>query len=601
MLSPHMVFAGRSLCEPRLSPDGRRLAYVVSWGAESAIAICSLADGVEVFVTTTPAPPKGRTLSGGCFDWTPDGDAIIYSAVDANLWRQPAQGGPPTQLTTQRIDKPATCPAVSPNGRHVAYIVDQQTVCVATLDNPAGTHTTVSSGTNSFALDPSWSADGEFLAWHEWDVPNMAWDESRWIVAPITGDGDQLAFAETDVQVQQPRFSPVGSDLAFLCDRSGWLNLTIISADRDADRPLVDEPFEHGGPTWGAGQRSFAWSPDGRRLAYARNEAGFGRLVVIDIETGLSTQVARGCHGDLDWKSDTLVASRSGATTPTQIVVYDSVGWTRRLVARGPVAGFETSSGLVEPAAETFVGADGGTLHALVYRPANLGHGGVICWLHGGPTDQWTVSFNPRLVWFVERGWTVVAPNVRGSTGYGRAYTQSATGLWGEIDTADVTAVLTAIVDRGWARADQVVLMGGSAGGFTALNVLRHNPGIVAGTVVLYPLTDLFADDTWRFEAHYTARLVGDLPGAEPAYRQRSPLHGAADLNGPILILHGSADRVVGVGQSEALASAAVNAAVTLHIYEGEGHGWRLAATKLDELERTETFLRRVAGLPLTP
>ena len=106
-------------------------------------------------------------------------------------------------------------------------------------------------------------------------------------------------------------------------DDSGWLNVWL------GDEPLVDEPFEHAGPTWGTGQRSYALSPDGSRLAFTRNEAGFGRLCVVDTRTRDVNEVARGVHGQLTWVGDRLCALRTGARTPTQIVTYDTSTWAR--------------------------------------------------------------------------------------------------------------------------------------------------------------------------------------------------------------------------------------------------------------------------------
>ena len=109
---------------------------------------------------------------------------------------------------------------------------------------------------------------------------------------------------------------------------------------------------------------------------------------------------------------------------------------------------------------------------------------------------------------FLARGWTVLAPNHRGSTGYGRAYSEAMRDQWGVLDVSDTLAALRAIIEAGWGRADRLTLMGASAGGFTVLGVLAANPGLVRAAVVLYPVCDLNDDDTHRFEAHYFDSLV---------------------------------------------------------------------------------------------
>jgi dipeptidyl aminopeptidase/acylaminoacyl peptidase len=143
--------------------------------------------------------------------------------------------------------------------------------------------------------------------------------------------------------------------------------------------------------------------------------------------------------------------------------------------------------------------------------------------------------------------------------------------------------------------------MGGSSGAMTVLLLLARHPELFAAGIALYPVVDLLglAATTHRFEAHYSDSLIGPLPAAEDVYRARSPLTRAADIKAPLLLLHGSADEVVPVAQSEALAQAmrANGQPVELHVYDGEGHGWRKPGTVADELQRVEAFLlRRVLG-----
>ncbi|HLK42977.1 MAG TPA: S9 family peptidase, partial [Thermoleophilia bacterium] len=403
------------------------------------------------------------------------------------------------------------------------------------------------------------------------------------------------------VAVQQPRFSPDGSWLAFLSDERGWLNLWVMPADRSGPaRPVVEQPYEHGNPAWGPGQRSFAWSPDSRSLAYARNEAGFGRLCVVELDGGAGREVAKGVHGGLSWGDPALVALRSGARTPDELVAYDLPGASRRQLARGPVGGFE-AAGLVEPELVEWAAGDGATVHGRLYRPAAPPEGfakpPMLVFAHGGPTGQSVASFFPRYAYFLERGWAVLVADYRGSTGWGRAYAQALNCRWGELDVEDTAAGMRHAAASGWCDAERMVPIGGSAGGFTVLLLLARYPELCAAGVDLYGVADLFDLDetTHRFEAHYTAILVGDLPAAASAYRDRSPVNLAASIQSPLLILQGDADKVVPPAQSQAIADRlrALGREVELHFYEGEGHGWLRPETIEDELVRTESFLTR--------
>jgi dipeptidyl aminopeptidase/acylaminoacyl peptidase len=602
-VTAEMCAYGRTVGEPRLSPDGGRLAFVANAGGLASVVTVPAGGGPELVVTAGPPPRPSPAYGGGAFDWLPDGSGVVYAAVDGGLWQVAGTGGRRRRVVEPPAGGPATAPAVSPDGSRVAYLVDAQHVAVAPLAEKGPWPVRLSAGAD-FCFDPAWSPDGRLVAWHEWDVPAMPWDASRIAVAPADGTGSPATLAGGDgVSTGQPRFSPDGSRLGFLSDAAGWLNVWSAAPDGSDAAPVLDEPCEHGDPAWGPGQRSWAWSPDGRSVAVCRNERGFGALDVVDAAGGGRTggvpcRVGRGVHGGLSWVGGTLAAVRSGARTPTQVVAYDLAGGDRRLLARGPVGGFE-EAGLVEPEPVTWACDDGATVHGRLYRPDRpaLDPPPMILWVHGGPTSQWQVSFVPRFAFFLDRGWAILVPDHRGSTGHGRAYTQAMAGRWGELDVADCAAGMRAAAERGWADPRRMVPMGSSAGGCTVLNLLAHHPELCAAGVDLFGVADLFDLDetTHRFEAHYLHSVVGPLPAAADLYRERSPVQAADRITAPLLILQGAEDKVVRPAQSAALAERlrARGAVVEHHVYEGEGHGWQRRETVVDELERVESFLRR--------
>jgi dipeptidyl aminopeptidase/acylaminoacyl peptidase len=576
-----MVAAGRTVAEPRLSPDGRQVAFVVVQDGASRLVVVDAAGGPERVLTTDPAPFAARSNGGGAFDWAPDGSALVYAGRTGGLWWQPIDGGPPRCLA---VGDEIAAPTMSPDGTHVAFEIDSHHVFVVDL---AGGPPVQVSGDVDFVADPAWSPDGS-LAWMAWDVPAMPWDESR--IVMWAGAGRRTVAGGAGVQVQQPRFSPDGRWLAYLSDEGGWLNLTVRDLAAGTTDVLAEE-LEHGGATWGPGQRTFAWAPDSSSLVLVRNEGGFGALVRWT-PGGEVVQLGRAVHHGLSWVGDRIAAVRTGGRTPTQVVVYD--GDERRTLAVGPVAFGDAP--LPEPELVTWPGDDGATVHGRLFA-SEAERPGLLCWLHGGPTDQWGVEWRPRFSYWLDRGWSILVPDHRGSTGHGRAYTQAMAGRWGDLDVADVAAGIRAAVDRGWGDPDRVVLMGGSAGGFTVLNVLASHPDLCAAGVDLYGVADLFAlaEVDYRYEAHYLQSLVGPLPAHADAYRHRSPVHRAEAITAPLLILQGSDDEVVPPSQSRDIADrlTALGRTVELHVYEGEGHGWGRAATVIDELARTEAFLDR--------
>lgn len=598
-----MCARGRKIAEPLLSPDGERVAFLSTAAGLTNIVAAAATGGAEVALTADPvagAHPNG----GGVVAWTPDGSALVHVGKNGDLRRVDLGGGIAEVLVSGAL---ASCPAVSPDGHWVAYIRDGRDVAVAANDpsTAAPWPMRLSSGRSDFALDPVWSADGRSVAWLEWDAPDMAWDASRIVVAPLDGREDPRTVAGgPGVGAQQPQFSPDGRHLGYLCDANGWLNLWIADPDGKNARPLVEEPFEHGMATWGPGQRTWTWSPDGARVAFCRNEGGFGRLCIAEVGSGAVQEVAKAWHVSLTWRGAHLAGLRSGARTTPHVVTYSpseqDFRSSRTAVATAGIA-FPKES-LVEPEVVHWQAEDGIEVHGRLYRPQGVeGAAPMLVWVHGGPTDQQQVMFNARVAYFVERGWAVLVPDHRGSTGWGRDYTQAMTGRWGDLDSSDTAAGIRTAIERGWADPDRVVPIGASAGGFTVLCLLAWHGDLCAAGVDLYGVADLFeqGDTDSRFEAHYMDSLVGPLPEAHARYAARSPVNLAERIQRPLLVLHGSDDRVVSLAQSERLVAAirAAGGIADLHVYDGEGHGWSRPETTEDELERVERFLERAVLL----
>ena len=249
------------------------------------------------------------------------------------------------------------------------------------------------------------------------------------------------------------------------------------------------------------------------------------------------------------------------------------------------------------------------TVHGLLYRPRESALGPdtappMLVLVHGGPSDQATVGWQPRVAYFVDRGWAVLRPDHRGSTGFGREYVQALRGRWGELDVVDTASGIRAAAKRGWCDPERVAIMGGSAGGLTTLLVCALHGSLVQAGVSLFGVTNLFdlAETTHRLESRYIDWLVGELPAAAERYREHSPVTHAAAIKVPMLVLQGDADNVVPPAQAQLVVDAVRGGGGTVdhHVYAGEGHGWSRPETMTDELERVEAFLDRWVLRPMT-
>jgi acetyl esterase/lipase len=592
--TPEMCAAGRNLAEPRLSPDGTCVVVHVRDGGGARLVRIDLADdgvarpGPELTLTYDPPVVGVHPSGGGSWDWTPDGAAIIYAAK-TGLFIISSTGGPGRAIVLSGDF--ISSPTVSCDGTQVAYIVESdvgQSVWIAHIDCSLPPRCVAASSETVFRYDPSWRPGTHELIWHEWHAPNMPWDGST--------IGGTIPVSVSAPSVGQPRWSPDGSRLGYVGDASGYMVVTVD------DAPVLAEPFEHATPTWGSGQRSWCWSPDGKRVALVRNESGYARFVIAHTTLDDIVEIGKAWHIGVSWSvtpngRQRIAAIRSGGVTPAQLVVYDLAHdktVTRTVAARGPVAGWE-QTGLVEPTPITWRSDDGSELHGRLYVPRTNEPAPLIVSIHGGPTDQNTVQFNARFAYWLSKGWAIFVPDYRGSTGHGRAYQQAMNHGWGVVDVADVASGIESLRGDSRINASSIVLMGGSAGGFTVLHLAaRNSPGVV-GAVVLYPVTDLGELDatTHRFERSYNATIVGP----PSVYSERSPITVASKIKMPLLVLHGDADPVVNVDQSRALVAAiqASGGRVDYVEYPGEGHGWRKSETTADELRRIDAFLAEVA------
>jgi dipeptidyl aminopeptidase/acylaminoacyl peptidase len=621
---------------PRSMAQGRRLRDI-AWDAQSGtllwleqrsdrgVIVGDALDGHAPMELTAQHSVRARVGYGGG-DMTAGGGAVYYVADGGRgygaLYRQRLAGGAP-RIVIPDFGQPAA-PALSPDGRWLIYVhswQDDDGLAIAPADDEDGQLARwpqrLVHGAD-FYMQPVWSPslsrELPYVAWVEWDHPHMPWERSRLGVATLHLDGDALPVVEerryiemggeAESAVFQPTFSPDGRTLAYISDVSGWGGLYLVDLPSGQVTPLWIEEAELGEPAWAQGMRTFAWSPAGDTIYVCRNDGFAVQLWAVDVATrqarpvealGEMTHVSQPC---ISPEGIVAVIASSGIVPP-RIVTWDPRSdevWVRARAESELVP----PADLCPPEPLSWSSVDGQQVHGLLTMPCvkepsasrrQEGLPPLILRVHGGPTGQATARYSSEAQFFATRGYAVLEVNYRGSAGYGRAYRAGLDGQWGVIDVDDAVSGARHLAVQGLVDGDKMVIMGGSAGGYTVLQSLIRYPGVFKAGLCSYGVTNLFtlAIDTHKFEQHYLDSLIGPLPQTAERYRERSPVFHAECIRDPVAIFQGEEDRVVPASQAEAIVAALQCNGVPheYHLYPGEGHGWRKAET-------IETFYRDI-------
>lgn len=250
---------------------------------------------------------------------------------------------------------------------------------------------------------------------------------------------------------------------------------------------------------------------------------------------------------------------------------------------------------------------DGEMTNFFWYPPTNARFTGpagerppLIVMSHGGPTSMHTNALSLGIAWWTSRGFAVANVNYRGSSGFGRAYRNRLNGEWGVIDVLDCVSVARRLVEQGRCDPARIAIRGGSASGMTALLAVATSD-VFRAAASLYGVMELeaLAADTHKFEARYMDGLIGPLPETRARYAERSPINHLASIHVPVALFQGLDDHVVPPNQAIAMRDAltARGIPVRYEAFEGEGHGFRKAASIERALTGELAFYRDVFGL----
>jgi dipeptidyl aminopeptidase/acylaminoacyl peptidase len=526
-------------------------------------------------------------------DWTARAGLIAYSAWPAGAVFLIDGHGPARQIAPGDGLRYAAL-SLDPRRRLLLAVREDhraggepvQVVVALDLDstNPEGGRV-IAAGCDFYA-HPSLSPDGR-VAWCEWNHPDMAWDQASIVTASLSDPSQRTVVASNPgVSAVYPAWAPDGA-LVFLSDETGYWN---FSRWVDGHVQAVHQhPADFCGPLWVLTPVPYAVI-DSERIGCSWLEGGIAKVGVLAFGASGSTLTElpnTAVTAEVSGTGERCLAVLGYPDRPAELVELDwETGSTYTLRVSSQVSlpqeVVSRAQGLTWEAAD-------GPVHAWYYPPTNGALSGaegelppVQVWSHGGPTAFSGPGFSLAVQFWTTRGIGILDVNYAGSSGYGRLYRDRLLGNWGITDVRDCVAGARALVAAGLADANRLSIRGSSAGGFTTLAALTTSNTFAAG-ISVYGIGDLeqLARDTHKFEAHYTDRLIAPYPSGRQVYLDRSPLRHVDQLSCPMLILQGADDKVVPPSQAEEMARAvqAKGLWARLKIFDGEGHGFRLAAT----------------------
>jgi dipeptidyl aminopeptidase/acylaminoacyl peptidase len=342
-------------------------------------------------------------------------------------------------------------------------------------------------------------------------------------------------------------------------------------------------------------------SPDGRLLALVRNREGYERLSIRSLETGEETEapgLPDGVATQPEWSPDgrKIAFTFTGPAYNPNIWVWDLEANGSRQITRAACGGVPQES-FVTPELIHYPTFDGRQIPAFLYMPEGDSRPPVVVYVHGGPESQAQPTFSPVIQYFVNRGYAVLAPNVRGSSGYGRTYTHLDDVEKRMDSVADLKAAADWLKQRPRVDGDRLAVMGGSYGGFMVLAALTTYPEVWAAGVDIVGIANFetFLRNTGAYRRHWRIPEYGDPALHTDLFRQISPIHHVDKIRAPLMVIHGDNDPRVPLSETEQIVEAVRRRGLPVEMlrFPDEGHGVVKLKNKLVAYPAAAEFLDR--------
>lgn len=576
----------RSLTSP-VDPEAGPVPVEDLASTPEIYAVAASPDGEAVFLTTdlTGRANIWRVDSAGSWplrltrsddnqfviSTSPDG-RTVYFRQDAgggeyfDIYAVSADGGPVRNLTaTPDIDEREALP--SQDGRSLAIttkLLAAGQIDIGILDLETGEIANLTHEADSqWNWAPvAWVDDGRAIIANRYFIDGSA--SEIWRIDVRSSDKRRL-LGESAVIYSASDASPDGSVVALTTNAATGVNQAAILYTDGSLRMIAPTPWD---------QASGALSPDGSSVIVTTNADGRTSIESVALSDMRRTPVAMPpgvnrmamSHPFLG-SSGTLLIKYQGAASPSELAVADiQAGSYRQLTRLAP--GSLRTDHLPRSEIVTYRSFDGTPISAVVTMPFNLKRDGsnpAIVFPHGGPDSQAIDWFYPTPTIFASRGYIVIQPNFRGSTGYGTAFQKANFQDLGGGDLKDVLGARQFLIDSGYADAKRIGITGGSYGGFMTLMAIGKNPDAFAAAVQRYGIIDWFSmyekqDASLRA---YQTSLLGTPTDAPDVYRASSPMTYIDNATAPLLSLHGENDIRVPLGQVSEII-----------VFPEEGHGF---------------------------
>lgn len=582
-----------------------------------------------------------RSVNGGA--WSPNAQEIVFESNASgrtNVWKMRADGSGATQLT--HSDDRQFAATWSPDGKWVVY---QQDVGGAEIwdlfavSSDGGDAVNLTNTDKIAESNPLWSPDGGKIAiaykpkespitdvaildWKTRQVTQLTHEQEqdrRWNATAWSRDGKFLLATRSNALSTQADVylidvasakaenltahsgqqifegSDVSSDgktaLVSSNAKDGYFNVALLDIASKKLRWVTDTHWE---------AHASSFSPDGQHFTYTINEDGRTRAFLGDTASGTSTplQMPEGLTGFVGnpttFSSDgtQLLLTHQSSRRPNDLWAYSIAGGNAQQLTKSANASIDPAI-LPQSQLVTYKSFDGTLISGFVWMPFNLkrdGSNAAVVLPHGGPTGQTPDIFNRTAAALATRGYICIAPNVRGSTGYGQKFQEMNVKDLGGGDLQDEVYAVKFLEASGYADAKKVGITGGSYGGYMTLMAIGKTPNVWAAAVEQYGiinwLTMLQHEDA--FLQQYEKSLLGDPEKDRKIYEDDSPLKYIRDEKAPLLVLQGENDPRVPKEEAEQVVEILRQAGhtVDVHYYPKEGHGFAKREDQVDALKR---------------